>query len=107
MEALQIIKYSIRNDLIDFTAGGSATEKDLTSHHTSEDLLAQLIHTAGQGTSYREDIVDRILQELGDETGDEGKEDSQDDWTRPQFLSHVNGRSYCICILEYHVAIVP
>lgn len=79
MEALQIIKYSIRNDLIDFTAGGSATEKDLTSHHTSEDLLAQLIHTAGQGTSYREDIVDRILQELGDETGDEGKEDSQDE----------------------------
>jgi hypothetical protein len=54
MEVLQIIKYSIWNDLVDFTAGGSATKKDLTSCHTSEDLLTQLIHTAGCGTSYHQ-----------------------------------------------------
>ena len=30
MEALQILKYSVQNDLIDFTSGGVVMEKDLT-----------------------------------------------------------------------------
>ena len=77
MEALQILKYSIRNDLIDFTSGGIVTEQDLTSHYTSQDLLAQLAQTAGTD-GLREDVVDRILQDLGDDTDDEDKKD--DNW---------------------------
>jgi hypothetical protein len=75
MEALQILKYSIRNDLIDFTSGGFAMEKDLIFNYTSQDLLAQLAQTTGDGL--REDIVDKILQDLGDDTDDDGKEGGQ------------------------------
>ena len=77
MEALQILKYSIRNDLIDFTSGSIVSEKDLTFHYTSQDLLAQLAQTAGTD-GLREDVVDRILQDLGDDTDDEGKKGSHD-----------------------------
>jgi hypothetical protein len=78
MEALQILKYSIRNDLIDFTAVNLATEKDLVPVHTSQDLLAQLTQTAHTDGQW-EDVMDKILRDLGDDTDDEGKEDSQDD----------------------------
>ena len=73
MEALQILKYSVRSDLIDFTSGNVVTENDLTSH-TPEDLLAQLARVADD---QREDIMDKILQDLGDDdTDNEGKESS-------------------------------
>lgn len=75
MEALQILKYSIRNDLIDFTTGYVAAEKDLIPLHTSQDLLAQLAQAADTDGQW-EDVMDKILRDLAD---DEGKEDSQDD----------------------------
>jgi hAT family C-terminal dimerisation region len=75
MEALQILKYSIRNDLIDFTTDSVAAEKDLIPLHTSQDLLAQLAQTADTDGQW-EDVMDRILRDIAD---DEGKEDSQDD----------------------------
>jgi hypothetical protein len=78
MEALQILKFSIRNDLIDFTTGHLVTEKDLIPLHTSQDLLAQLSQNADTDGQW-EDVMDKILRDLGDDTDDEGKEDSQDD----------------------------
>ena len=47
MEALQMLKYSIQNDLINFTKEGLAMEKDLVFEYTSQDLLAQLAQTTG------------------------------------------------------------
>src|SRR5277367_545163 len=65
MEALQILKYSIRNDLIDFTTEYVAEKDLLIPLHTNQDLLAQLAQTADTDGQW-EDIMEKILQDVAD-----------------------------------------
>ena len=45
MEALQMLKFSLRKERLDFTTGWKTSEKEMKDDDAEEDLLQRLLHT--------------------------------------------------------------
>jgi hypothetical protein len=65
MEALQMLKFGLRQDRLDFTSGWMATEDDMLRQDIGEDLLAGLLDSAN-----REAGIETIMQVLAQDDED-------------------------------------
>ena len=69
MEALQMLKFSLKKACLDFTCGWITSEKEMLDWEPEEDLLAALLGDGG------EDILDKIICDFG-------KDDSEDEFSQ-------------------------
>jgi len=65
MEALQMLKFALKKARLNFTDGWITPEKVMREREPEEDLLAALLGTNG------EDVLDRIIQDFGDDDSDD------------------------------------
>ncbi|OBZ73092.1 Zinc finger BED domain-containing protein 4 [Grifola frondosa] len=71
MEALQILKFGLKKDRLDFTTGWITSEESMveTQHSDERDILGELFE---ENTESAEHVMDRIIAELG---GDDSEDD--------------------------------
>jgi len=70
MEALQMLKFTLKKACLNFTSGWITSERDMQGEVSEQDLLAALL---GEN---RKDTLDRILQTFGQENSDYDSDDN-------------------------------
>jgi hypothetical protein len=60
MEALQMLKFRLKKDWLNFTAGWITSEKDMVDDSPEEDLLHKLLRSDFQ------DALDRTIRSVND-----------------------------------------
>ena len=60
MEALQMLKFCLKKDWLNFTAGWITSEKDMVDDGPEEDLLRKLLRSDFQ------DMLDRVIRSVND-----------------------------------------
>jgi hypothetical protein len=73
MEALQMLKFFLKKDRLDFTKGWATSQKEMLTDVDDEDLLASIVaaNLAGDAlTEAVDDVIGAIADDEGDETPD-------------------------------------
>jgi len=69
MEALQMLKFTLKKACLNFTSGWITSERDMQAEDSEQDLLAALL-----GENH-EDTLDRIIQNFSQDDSDYGSDD--------------------------------
>ena len=70
MEALQMLKFALKNTRLDFTSGWITSEREMQDEVSEEELLATLLRRN------REDTLDRIIQAFGKDNSECDEDDN-------------------------------
>jgi hypothetical protein len=63
MEALQILKFQLKKDRLNFTQGWATTEEEMLDDRPEQDLLRQLIEV---GDNFQ-DVLDLAIQSIDED----------------------------------------
>lgn len=70
MEALQMLKFFLKKDRLDFTKGWATSQKDMFTDIDDEDLLAAIVDGKVSGEELSQ-AVDDVIGAIADDEGDE------------------------------------